>query len=200
MEIARVDTSSALAYFYCSRNTSEPQRSDPQKILACIARQLSSPSPDRPIAPPTLSLYNTLRSVDGSRESLSIQELVQLILELTDLYSRTTIAVDAMDECDPETRWKLIDALNEIVADSNSLVKVFLSSREEGDLRLSIQDHTGVQVTALEIGEDIRKFVEYETDRMVAKKQVLGRIRQQSTKEELKQLIKNDVVSKANGM
>lgn len=200
MEFARLDQSCALAYFYCSRNTSELQRADPQKILACIARQLSSASPDHPIAHPAISLYNKLRSVDGSREILSIPELVELILELTSLYSRTTIILDALDECNPETRWEIVDALNDIVADSTGLVKVFISSREEGDLRLSIQDHTGVQVTALENNEDIQKFVEVETDRMVAKRQLLGRIKQPSTKEELKQLIKRDVVSKANGM
>lgn len=200
MEFAHPDQSCSLAYFYCSRNTSEPQRGDPQRILACIARQLSSTSSDYPIAPPTIELYNKLRSVDGSREVLTRPELVELILELTNLYYRTTIVLDALDECDPETRWKLVDALSDIVADSTSLVKVFISSREEGDLRLSIEDHTGIQVTSLENNEDIQKYVEVETERMVAKRQVLGRIKQPATKEELKQLIKHDVVSKANGM
>ncbi|OJJ06515.1 hypothetical protein ASPVEDRAFT_327326 [Aspergillus versicolor CBS 583.65] len=200
MQFARLDRSCALAYFYCSRNTSEPQRADPQRILACIARQLSSASPDHPIAPATLALYDRLRSVDGSREVLTMSELVELILELTNLYSRTTVILDALDECDPETRWKLVDALNDIVADSTGLVKVFISSREEGDLRLSIQDHTGVQMTALENNKDIQKFVEIEAERMVSKRQILGRVKQPSTKEDLKQLIKQDVVSKANGM
>lgn len=129
-----------------------------------------------------------------------MSELVELILELTNLYSRTTIVLDALDECDPGTRWKIVDALSDIVADSTGLVKVFISSREEGDLRLSIQDHIGVQVTALKNNEDIQKFVEVETERMVTKRQILGRVKQSSTKEELKQLIKHDVISKANGM
>ncbi|KAJ5085735.1 hypothetical protein N7532_010506 [Penicillium argentinense] len=58
----------------------------------------------------------------------------------------------------------------------------------------------GVQVTSLENADGIRKFVEFETDRPVTKNQLLVYIRQRSTKGELKQLIKEDVISKANGV
>jgi hypothetical protein len=43
------------------------------------------------------------------------------------------IVVDALDECDSDTRWELVEAL-ESITESASLVKVFVSSREEGDL------------------------------------------------------------------
>lgn len=109
------------------------------------------------------------------------------------------IVVDALDECDQNTRWKLVEAL-ESITESASLVKVFVSSREEGDLRLSLQTHSGLQVTSLENEDDIRKFVEFETDRLVAKKHLLAYIRKTETKEELTGLIKKDVTCKANGM
>jgi predicted transcriptional regulator len=109
------------------------------------------------------------------------------------------IVVDALDECDSDTRWELVEAL-ELITESASLVKVFVSSREEGDLRLSLQTHSGLQVTSLENEGDIRKFVDSETDRLVAKKQLLAYIRKKQTKEELTKLIKEDVISKANGM
>jgi hypothetical protein len=123
----------ALAYFYCSRNTAEPQRAKPQGILACIARQLSRQSGSKSIAAPTLALYNKLHSMDGSRRPPSIAELCGLIRELTELYDRSMIVVDALDECDSDTRWELVEAL-ESITESASLVKVFVSSREEGDL------------------------------------------------------------------
>jgi Cdc6-like AAA superfamily ATPase len=189
----------ALAYFYCSRDTAEPQRAKPQGILACIARQLSRQSGSKSIAAPTLALYNKLHSMDGSRRPPSIAELCGLIRELTELYDRSMIVVDALDECDSDTRWELVEAL-ESITESASLVKVFVSSREEGDLRLSLQTHSGLQVTSLENEGDIRKFVDSETDRLVAKKQLLAYIRKKQTKEELTKLIKEDVISKANGM
>lgn len=199
MKASETSDMHALAYFYCSRNTAEPQRANPQSILACIARQLSRQSQAQPIAPPTLALYNKLHSRDGSRGIPSITDLSCLIRELTELYDRSLIVVDALDECDQDTRWELVEALESITG-SASLVKVFVSSREEGDLRLSLQTHSGLQVTSLENEDDVRKFVEFETERLVAKKQLLAYIRKKETKEELINLIKEDVTSKANGM
>ncbi|KAJ5152823.1 Galactose oxidase/kelch beta-propeller [Penicillium canariense] len=189
----------SLAYFYCSRDTAEPQRANPRSILACIARQLSRRSSSQPIAPPTLALHKKLHSMDGSINAPSIAQLRDLIKELTEIYDRSMIVVDALDECEAETRGELIDAL-EALTESVSLVKIFVSSREEGDLRLSLQTHSGLHVTSLENGEDIRRFVEYETDSLTRKNQLLAYIRKKQAKEELTKLIKEDVISKANGM
>lgn len=199
MKTSETSDMHALAYFYCSRSTAEPQRANPQSILACIARQLSRQSQTQPIAPPTLALYNKLHSMDGSRGIPSITDLSCLIRELTEVYDRSMIVVDALDECDQNTRCELVEVLKSII-ESASLVKVFVSSREEGDLRLSLQTHSGLQVTSLKNEDDIQKFVEFETDRLVAKKQLLAYIRKKETKEELTGLIKKDVTCKANGM
>lgn len=199
MKASQSNDMHSLAYFYCSRDTAEPQRAMPQSILACIARQLSRQSQTLSIAPPTLTLYHKLHSVDGSKRKPTMAELCSLIRELTELYDRSMIVVDALDECDVDTRWELVEAL-ESITESASLVKIFVSSREEGDLRLSLQTHSGLQVTSLENEDDIRKFVEFETDRLIAKKQLLAYIRKKQTKEELTQLIKEDVISKAKGM
>ncbi|CEJ61392.1 hypothetical protein PMG11_09927 [Penicillium brasilianum] len=199
MKASQSNDMHSLAYFYCSRDTAEPERAKPQSILACIARQLSRRSQTQSIAPPTLALYYKLHSVDGSKRKPTMAELCSLIRELTELYDRSMIVVDALDECDVVTRWELVEAL-ESITESASLVKIFVSSREEGDLRLSLQTHSGLQVTSLENEDDIRKFVEFETDRLIAKKQLLAYIRKKQTKEELTQLIKEDVISKAKGM
>ncbi|OQD62738.1 hypothetical protein PENPOL_c011G02956 [Penicillium polonicum] len=190
----------AHAYFYCSRSTAEPQRGNAQSILGCIARQLSSPSSNQPLASPTLSLYRKIHLADGSMRAPSLWECRDLILELTEAHSRTTIVIDALDECAREERAELVEALEYIIDNSTSLVKAFVTSREEGDLRLSIQEHTGLQVTWVENGSDIEKFVNFETDRLVAKNQLLGSIRVKATKEELRALIKEDTIYKASGM
>lgn len=190
----------AHAYFYCSRSTAEPQRGNAQSILGCIARQLSSPSSNQPLVPPTLSLYRKVHLADGSTRAPSLCECRDLILELTEAHSRTTIVIDALDECAREERAELVEALEYIIDNSTSLVKAFVTSREEGDLRLSIQEHSGVQVTWVENGSDIEKFVNFETDRLVAKNQLLASIRVKATKEELRALIKEDTIYKASGM
>lgn len=98
--------------------------------------------------------------------------------------------VDTVDKCDQDTRWALVEAY-ESITESSSLVKVFFSSREEGDLRLSLQAHSVLQKSSLENEDDIWKSVEIETETMVAKKQ---------SKQQLTELIKKDVISSANGM
>ncbi|KAL3475927.1 hypothetical protein BJX99DRAFT_270885 [Aspergillus californicus] len=189
----------AHAHFYCSRDTAQPQRAKAQAILGCIARQLSSPSEEEPIAAPTVALYKKMHSVDGSTEMPDLDELSQLIKELTEVYSRTTVVIDALDECDRDERADLVSKLEYIMDGSTSLVKFFVTSREEGDLRLRIHKHSGVQVTWLENTPDIEKFVHFETERLVARNELLVYIRGQA-KEELKALIKEHVVSNANGM
>ncbi|KAJ5409244.1 Galactose oxidase/kelch beta-propeller [Penicillium crustosum] len=166
----------AHAYFYCSRNTAEPQRGNAQSILGKI------------------------HLADGSTRAPSLWECRDLIIDLTEAHSRTTIVIDALDECGREERAELVEALEYIIDNSASLVKVFVTSREEGDLRLSIQAHSGVQVTWIENGTDIEKFVNFETDRLIAKNQLLASIRVKATKEDLKALIKEDTIHKANGM
>jgi hypothetical protein len=190
----------AHAYFYCSRNTAEPQRANAQSILGCIARQLSSPSSSQPLAPPTVSLYRKMHLADGSTGVPSLYQCRDLIIELSESHSQTTIVVDALDECSREERAELVEALEYIIDNSTSLIKIFVTSREEGDLKLSIQAHSGVQVTWVENGSDIEKFVDFETDRLVAKNQLLPYIRAKAAKEDLKELIKEDTISKANGM
>lgn len=74
-------------------------------------------------------------------------------------------------------RGDLVEALETIVAKSASLVKVFVTSREEGDLRFSLQNHSRIQVTSTENGSDIQRFVDFETERLVAKNQLLAYIR-----------------------
>ncbi|KAJ6102335.1 Galactose oxidase/kelch beta-propeller [Penicillium sp. IBT 16267x] len=190
----------AQAYFYCSRGTSEPQRANAQQVMACIIRQLSAQYAEKSLPTPTLSLYKKMNLTDGSRRGPDLEECQTLAVQLTEVFARVTIVVDALDECDIEERGELVDALEYISNESTSLVKIFLTSREEGDLRIRLNMHTGIQVTSLENGFDIEKFVNFETDRLVAKNQLLTFIRLKSAKQELKAFIKESIITKANGM
>lgn len=71
---------------------------------------------------------------DGnSSGSLTLEESKVLILELSENYLQTTIIIDALDECDRDTRRGLFSALNTI-ATSTSRVKIFLTSRYDSDI------------------------------------------------------------------
>lgn len=199
LQASKISQNLAHAHFYCSRNTAEPQRGKAEGVLGCIASQLSRRSADQPISPLTVALYKRIQSSDGPTGTPVLRDLSDLIIGLLEPYLQTTIVIDALDECDLDERDDLLSELEYVMGGSDSLVKFFVTSREEGDLRLKIQTYSGFQVTRLENKHDIEKFVNFETDRLVAKNHLLVYIHGQA-KEELKALIKKDVISKADGM
>jgi hypothetical protein len=116
----RAGQSPPPAFFYCSRNTAEPTRSSPDAIVASIARQLSSLGPGLPLLPPIVEAYKT-RETDGfASGALRIDESRALIIQLVEHYQLTTIVIDALDECDPESRWELLETLEAILRESSS--------------------------------------------------------------------------------
>jgi hypothetical protein len=188
-------------YFYCSRNTAEPERSNTTEILACIARQLSSQYPGGPLLSPTLKVREKKVSEGASKKAnLGLKDIRRLIVELTEQYKLTTIVIDALDECNLETRGDLIEALGIVLHDSTSSVKVFVSSRDDGDLRYGLGDHPSIHVTSKINRTDIQAFVNTQTDQLVAKNRLLAHVKAKITKDELKTLIKANVIRGADGM
>ena len=112
----------------------------PREILRAILRQLASSDPDVPIKEPVVKEYESRKAhaqKDGSSLSeLAIEDCTRLIREITKS-NPATIIIDAVDECDQFSCYELLDALHEIVADSEDVVKVFVSSRDDVDVIVS---------------------------------------------------------------
>ena len=69
--------------------------------------------------------------VDGTDASpLDVDEIVKVILALV-AENAATILIDALDERQPQTRWHLLKALDRLVYESENLVNVFTSSRDD---------------------------------------------------------------------
>ena len=134
------------------------------------------------------------------KANLSTSESCALITKLIEEYSLTTIVIDALDERDPETRWELLEALDCILCHSVSLVKIFVSSRDDSDLKRGLENYPSLFLTPDRNSNDIQTFVNRETDKLVAKRRLLTDIKAESTKEELKQLVKSSVVKGADSM
>lgn len=162
-----------LAYFYCSRDTSEPQRADPEEILRSIARQLSSVDVDLPIRQPAKKKYHEVQQKAFDLPKISPEESKQLILSLTD-DNPATIVIDGLDECDPDRRYQLIEALEEIVQQSANIVKLFLTSRDDGDIVSHLADLPNLYIHAHDNSDDIKRFIDVEVERAIEKKRLLG--------------------------
>lgn len=67
--------------------------------------------------------------------------------------------IDALDECDPRTRERLINILDNVLEESANLVKILISSRPDLDLKRQYQDRSHNEIQAINNRNDIARFV-----------------------------------------
>lgn len=159
-----VDTlrsTSHLAYFYCVRNPAEPERAECDKILNCLLRQLASVTPGGPILPPVRNRYED--AISGfygfEDQAWTTAESIEVLTQVIDLYPAVTLVIDALDEVNEEDRMELLDSLTRIISASQSLVKVFISSRDIMGIVLRLEDSPNLRIGAKENAGDIIAFV-----------------------------------------
>ena len=180
-------------FFYCSRNTAEPGRSNPETIIASIARQLSGLQPGIPLLGPTIAVY-LKKEADGFASGiLCINESCSLILQLFEHYPLTTIVIDALDECDPENRADLLETLETILQESSHLVKIFVSSRDDQDIVCHLKDYPNLEISSDRNTDDILSFVRAETRALITKRKLL---RFSTNKDELEKVIVDGIITK----
>jgi len=90
-----------------------------------------------PILEPAATLYN--RKKDTGSTTPTSDESIELIIGLAAARPVTYIVVDALDECSPETRGVLLRGLEKVIDDAKTLIKVFVSRREEVDINLHLR-------------------------------------------------------------
>ena len=78
------------------------------------------------------------------------------------LYPKTTLVLDALDECEPDSRVRLIELVEHLLSESQRPVKIFIASRPDGDIRDRFQAKPNINIYAKDNREDIAKFVEAE--------------------------------------
>ena len=183
-------------YFYCSRNAAEPERSNPEAILASIVRKLSSVQSGFPLLSSVIEKYE--RKGRGFHSSgLRLEESRDIILELTEQYPVTTIIIDALDEIDSDKRQSLLDTIENILQESIGLVKVFVTSRDDQDIVCALEDYPSLDLASNKNQGDIQQFVQIETEKLVRKQRML---RYSKAKEELKNIVIDKVSQGADGM
>lgn len=163
----------ALAYFYC--NYKEAERTDPASILRSLVKQLCLLSPGSSFPDAVLSVYEQRKKEADLSNLLSVEESKHLLIKLSAGFLCTTIVVDALDECDPKTRGSLFNVLEDIVSSSQrNPVKVFVTSRDDGDLRKKFQDHPNVYIQEGDNSADINYFIKTEIEACIKDKKLLG--------------------------
>ena len=153
----------ALAYFYCDRNQAD--RQSPEQVMRSFVRQLSTPRDSDMIPSCINKCYAGKEKLGFASSSLTFQESCALIRELVTMYTKVTLVLDALDECDRSTRHHLIGELDNLVSSSTScVIKVFISSRPDRDIKHRFHSGPNVCISATDNGEDIKKFIVHTID------------------------------------
>lgn len=166
----------ALAYFYC--NYKEDQRRDPASILRSLIKQLclESPGDGSSFPEPVLSVYRERKKKADLDHLLNVQESKNLLLKISAGFLRTTIVIDALDECDPDTRGTLFDVLGDLVSESSpkgNPLKAFVTSRDDGDLRAKFENTPNVYIQERDNSSDINQYIKSEIQSCIKAKRLL---------------------------
>uniref|UniRef100_L2FZ75 Ankyrin repeat protein n=1 Tax=Colletotrichum fructicola (strain Nara gc5) TaxID=1213859 RepID=L2FZ75_COLFN len=178
-----------VAFFYC--NSSDTTRHSVHSVLRSYVRQLCEVTRDRKsVHRVVIDLYNRRAEIQSD---ITVEDCETALIEMINSYPRTVLILDALEECNKETRRKLIEIFKRLVEKSNRLLKIFIASRPEHDLNGYMRSFQGPQtmitISTLDNRGDIKTFVDAEVDNFAANWEV-----------ETKQLIKDVLVEKSDGM
>ncbi|KAG9820069.1 hypothetical protein KCU68_g17528, partial [Aureobasidium melanogenum] len=150
-------TGLCFAYF----SFTDPNFQDLTLLVALLLKQLCQQHSSIP--------EKLLEAKRQARDPAGVSD-IDVFVSVTELYQRSFVVVDGLDECPEEIRSPILDFIVEASSRSKSNVKILVSSRKEHDIndqfkRLStpaIELETGI------ITPDIRSFVHYEASRLRA--------------------------------
>lgn len=106
-----------------------------------------------------MKLYETKQRNNFASGPLTIEEGAKILRELVEIYPQTTLVLDALDECDPRTRDKVVEIFHDLLQRSSKPVKIFLSSRPDVDIKALLNDVPSLQIQATDNSADIATFV-----------------------------------------
>jgi hypothetical protein len=170
-------TSPPCAYFYCQNSPSEPERASPGCILRSVVRQLAISPVDGAVNQVVVSAHEKeARVAQKMREDPSepnVDECIRLTLDLTSA-NPAYICIDAVDELSETDRATLVEALHRVVSESASVVKVFLTSRDNVQLQALLESETKIRVTPASNVGDMKAFVEAQVEKAIQARRLLN--------------------------
>jgi hypothetical protein len=146
----------ALAYFYCSRN--EDDRRNPASVLRSFVKQLSISSNNAQLHSALTEKYAEKYRSGFASAHFSNEEAEILLQILIKANKRTTLIIDALDECDKSSRVVLMETLDRLVNGIPNL-KILISSRWDDDIKRKLKEKAKLEVDPAKNQEDIKKFI-----------------------------------------
>ena len=122
--------------------------------------------------------YEDRKRSTGTPSPLIVEDGQNLIMKLCNIYPRSWIVIDALDECDSNTRYELLQALKDLIENCSSLLKVFITSRLNESIE-SIFNPKFIPTILLDstcVGNDIEKIAAGKVHEAVTRRGLLSRL------------------------
>ncbi|KAK4060485.1 uncharacterized protein Triagg1_10755 [Trichoderma aggressivum f. europaeum] len=108
------------------------------------------------------SIFDLCRKAKKEQRELSIPECKAALSEILKSYPRTTLVLDALDECEVDARKEIILVLRSLVTDAERPVKVYIASRREPDIERNLGSENLIEIGTSNNKYDIEKYIEQE--------------------------------------
>ena len=145
---------SITAYFYFDFNDSTKQYVD--KMLRSLIIQLSFNH--QSIPEPLLFLFNSCQRGAKPPETVDLETLLKALI---DMYEKTFIVLDALDEC--EDRQELLKFFENAIGWKSQKLNVVMTSRKLKELEdffnAEIEERSRLSIQNKKVDEDIRSYV-----------------------------------------
>ena len=176
-----------VVYYYCDYADQRTLQTD--RIIGTLLKQffISGHIPEE------IEAQIPLGCVEGG-QSLSMNELMDLVVLAVKLSSPTFVVLDGLDECEKEPRLQMTGFLNRLSGLCTAVVKTLVLCREEDQLLRSLQRTPCIRITPSALEGDIKSFVTGSVKSRVQSREL--RLRNPSLELE----IVSELVSKAHGM
>ncbi|CAI6341291.1 unnamed protein product [Periconia digitata] len=138
---------SGVAYVYCNYQSQTDQNTT--SILAAFLKQLAF---DRPTA---LTYIQSLRQKHRGGTRPSSGEIYHVLEEVLRQYPHVYIIVDALDECQGETRRQLLQKLFQL--QKSAYIRFMATSRHIPDIQAAFRE--SIKLEILTSREDVKRFV-----------------------------------------
>lgn len=137
-------------------------------------------------------IYTLYLKAKKEYRGFSTDECETALTELTKFYPRTILILDALDECEVDTREVLALFLRNLVDKGEGTVKLFIASRKEAEIEQHLGSQKLIKISTADNKGDIEKYIEEE----IGKVHVLW----SSVSAEVKQQVKKTIGEKSDGM
>lgn len=158
--LSGVENQGTIAYFYCDANRSSHNTS--LAVLRGLVKQLSTPFQDanaKSIIPTVADIYRSKRSCGFPSDGLTVEDCEAILPSLINTYPQVILVVDGLDECDRKDRRAVVGILDDLLASADSLLKIFIASRNDTDLKDHYKGGCHVEICCRDNNDDIKSFV-----------------------------------------